>query len=70
MTQRQLADRAGVSPGAIRDLEQGRTRSPKRGSVQAIATALGLTEPDVAHLHAAAGARDQTFAASCRHWTK
>ena len=56
MTQRQLADLAGVSPGAIRDLEQGRTRSPKRGSVQAIANALGLTESDVAHLQAAAGA--------------
>lgn len=54
MTQRELADRAGVSPGAIRDLEQGRTRSPKKGSVQAIATALGLTEPDVASLRAAA----------------
>jgi len=57
MTQRQLADRAGVSPSVIRDLEQGRTRSPKRESVQAIATALELTEPDVANLHAAAGAR-------------
>jgi DNA-binding SARP family transcriptional activator/tetratricopeptide (TPR) repeat protein/DNA-binding XRE family transcriptional regulator len=54
MTQRQLADRAGVSPSVIRDLEQGRTRSPKRKSVQAIATALGLTEPDIAKLHAAA----------------
>jgi DNA-binding SARP family transcriptional activator/tetratricopeptide (TPR) repeat protein len=62
MTQRQLADRAGVSPGAIRDLEQGRTRSPKSGSVQAIATALGLTEPDVANLHAAAGAHHATRA--------
>ncbi|GAA1569364.1 tetratricopeptide repeat protein [Kribbella sancticallisti] len=57
MTQRQLADRAGVSPGAIRDLEQGRTRSPKKGSVQAIVTALGLTEPDGADLRAAAGPR-------------
>jgi DNA-binding SARP family transcriptional activator len=56
VTQRQLADRAGMSAGAIRDLEQGRTRSPKRESVQAIATALGLSGPDVEHLHAAAEA--------------
>lgn len=56
VTQRQLADRAGVSAGAIRDLEQGRTRSPKRDSVQAIATALGLSGPDVERLHAAAEA--------------
>lgn len=54
MTQRELADKAGVSPGAIRDLEQGRTRSPRKGSVQAIITALGLTEPDVVLLYAAA----------------
>ncbi|GAA2209589.1 tetratricopeptide repeat protein [Nonomuraea monospora] len=54
LTQRQLADRAGVSAGAIRDLEQGRTRSPKRDSVQAIAAALGLSGPDAERLHAAA----------------
>ncbi len=53
MTQQELAVRAGVSPGAIRDLEQGRTRSPKSNSFQAIATALGLTQPDVTKLRAA-----------------
>ncbi|MFC0626258.1 BTAD domain-containing putative transcriptional regulator [Kribbella deserti] len=57
MTQRELADLAGVSPGAIRDLEQGRTRSPKKGSVQAIASALGLAEADTASLRAAAEAQ-------------
>ncbi|MFC6023763.1 BTAD domain-containing putative transcriptional regulator, partial [Plantactinospora solaniradicis] len=56
MTQRQLAGRAGVSAGAIRDLEQGRTRSPKPHSVRAIATALGLSGRDVEQLHAAAEA--------------
>ncbi|MFB4282748.1 MULTISPECIES: helix-turn-helix domain-containing protein [unclassified Nonomuraea] len=56
LTQRQLADRAGVSAGTIRDLEQGRTRSPKRDSVQAIAVALGLGGPEAEHLHAAAEA--------------
>ncbi|MGN9787791.1 BTAD domain-containing putative transcriptional regulator [Nonomuraea sp. ZG12] len=54
LTQRQLAERAGVSAGTIRDLEQGRTRSPKRDSVQAIAAALGVSGPDVERLHAAA----------------
>ncbi|TWD83706.1 DNA-binding SARP family transcriptional activator [Kribbella amoyensis] len=57
MTQRQLADLAGLSLSVIRDLEQGRTRIPKRESVQAIASALGLTEADVAILHAGAGIR-------------
>ncbi|MEU8355504.1 BTAD domain-containing putative transcriptional regulator [Nonomuraea sp. NPDC048882] len=57
LTQRQLAERAGVSAGAIRDLEQGRTRSPKRDSVQAIAGALGLSGSDTEQLHAAAEAR-------------
>ena len=28
LTQRQLADRAGISLGALEDLEQGRTRNP------------------------------------------
>ncbi|MBB4905902.1 DNA-binding SARP family transcriptional activator/Tfp pilus assembly protein PilF [Actinophytocola algeriensis] len=58
MTQRELADQAAVSAGAIRDLEQGRTRNPKRNSVQAIATALGLSGEDTEHLHAAAGTGD------------
>ena len=54
LTQRELADRAGVSMGAIRDLEQGRSSSPRRDSVQAIATALALSGPDVKRLKAAA----------------
>ncbi|MBK1787236.1 BTAD domain-containing putative transcriptional regulator [Prauserella cavernicola] len=54
LTQRQLAGRANVSAGAIRDLEQGRTRSPRSTSVQALAAALGLAGNDVEHFHAAA----------------
>ncbi|MFI7063792.1 BTAD domain-containing putative transcriptional regulator [Kribbella sp. NPDC050124] len=54
MTQRQLAEQAGLSAGAIRDLEQGRTRSPKRESIEAIATALALNRRDAVQLHAAA----------------
>ena len=58
MTQRELADKAGVSAGAIRDLEQGRTRNPKRRSIQAIAVALGLGGQDTKDLHAAAETDD------------
>jgi DNA-binding SARP family transcriptional activator/tetratricopeptide (TPR) repeat protein/DNA-binding XRE family transcriptional regulator len=54
LTQRDLADRAGLSAGAIRDLEQGRTKSPKRDSIEAIAAALKLSGQDVGKLHAAA----------------
>ncbi|WP_433167085.1 BTAD domain-containing putative transcriptional regulator [Kribbella sp. CA-247076] len=54
VTQRELAARAGLSAGAIRDLEQGRTRTPKRDSIEAIAGALSLSGQDAQTLHAAA----------------
>ncbi|TCC24652.1 BTAD domain-containing putative transcriptional regulator [Kribbella speibonae] len=54
VTQRDLAGRAGVSIAAVRDLEQGRTRSPKDSSIEALAEALELTGPDIASLQAAA----------------
>ena len=54
VTQRELADWAGLSAGAIRDLEQGRTKSPKRDSIEAIAAALALSGHDAAKLQAAA----------------
>jgi DNA-binding SARP family transcriptional activator/DNA-binding XRE family transcriptional regulator len=41
LTQRELASAAGVSIGALRDLEQGRTRCPRWGAVAAIVAALG-----------------------------
>ncbi|ONI75806.1 hypothetical protein BWI15_08290 [Kribbella sp. ALI-6-A] len=63
MTQRELADRAGLSAAAIRDLEQGRTKSPKPESIQVIAAALALTPADAQLLHAAAeGHRSVTVA--------
>ncbi|WP_369077462.1 helix-turn-helix transcriptional regulator, partial [Actinoplanes nipponensis] len=34
LTQHQLAARAGVSLGAVRDLEQGRSARPRTGSVR------------------------------------
>lgn len=57
VTQRQLAGRAGLSAGAVRDLEQGRTRSPKPESVRALAAALALDDGDAEKLQTAAGAQ-------------
>jgi DNA-binding SARP family transcriptional activator len=42
LNQRKLADAAGVSVGALRDLEQGRTLWPRWETVQALTSALGL----------------------------
>ncbi|HEY6480328.1 MAG TPA: helix-turn-helix domain-containing protein, partial [Streptosporangiaceae bacterium] len=44
LTQLQLADRAGISVGALQDLEQGRTIRPRRGSLARLAGALQLSE--------------------------
>ena len=43
MTQQQLADKAAVSLGAVRDLEQGRTLRPRRDTAETLALALGRT---------------------------
>lgn len=53
LTQGQLADAAGLSVGLLRDLEQGRTQSPRWGSVEALARALGLGTDERAHFAAA-----------------
>ena len=45
LTQRQLAHRAGISLGALEDLEQGRTVQPRPESLAGLAAALRLT-PD------------------------
>ncbi|MER7274922.1 tetratricopeptide repeat protein [Dactylosporangium sp. NPDC000244] len=42
LSQRELAERVGLSVAAIRDLEQGRTRRPHRGAAEALAEVLGL----------------------------
>jgi len=42
LTQRELAQRSGVSVGAIRDLEQGRTSWPRRDAADSLARVLGL----------------------------
>ena len=43
LTQRELASRAGVSLGALQDLEQGRTTRPRRQSLDRLAAVLRLT---------------------------
>lgn len=56
MTQRELARRAGLSAAAIRDLEQGRTKSPRPESLQVIAAALALSTRDAENLYDTAAA--------------
>ena len=42
LTQEELADRCGLSDRAIRDLERGRVRRPRRSTVELLRDALGL----------------------------
>lgn len=48
LTQRQLAERSGVSLAAIRDLEQGRSRRPRRESARRLARALDVPDAELA----------------------
>jgi DNA-binding SARP family transcriptional activator/DNA-binding transcriptional regulator YiaG len=48
LTQQQLADRAVISVGTVRDVEQGRTSQPRRDTVEALSLALGLDRNEVA----------------------
>jgi DNA-binding SARP family transcriptional activator len=50
LTQRELVAAAGMSLGALRDLEQGRTLSPRWGSVEGLAAVLGLGQAQLAEL--------------------
>jgi DNA-binding SARP family transcriptional activator/DNA-binding XRE family transcriptional regulator len=53
VTQRELAAAVGMSIGALRDLEQGRTRFPRWGIVEELAAALGLGHVQRAELRQA-----------------
>jgi transcriptional regulator with XRE-family HTH domain len=48
LTQGELSRRAGVSIRALRDIEQGRVRQPRRESVERLAAALGPAPGDAA----------------------
>lgn len=50
MTQHELSAAAGTSVGALRDLEQGRTRSPRWGTLEELAAALSLDPEQRAEL--------------------
>ncbi|TYB38686.1 tetratricopeptide repeat protein [Micromonospora sp. AP08] len=50
LTQADLAERAGVSVGLVRDLEQGRSGRPRARSLQALADALGLPDDERARI--------------------
>ncbi len=54
LTQQELAMRAGVSVGAVRDLEQGRVTRPQSRVLERLAGALGLDSGQRADLAAAA----------------
>lgn len=56
-TQQELADFSTISVRAIRDLEHGRARHPRKDTVRLLARALRLNERDGADLLAAAGRR-------------
>ena len=45
LTQQQPADRAAISVGTLRDLEQGRTARPRRHTAETLARILGLDLP-------------------------
>lgn len=54
LSQEELAERAGLSPRGVSDLERGARRSPRPGTVRLLADALALTNDDRAAFLAAA----------------
>jgi DNA-binding SARP family transcriptional activator/tetratricopeptide (TPR) repeat protein len=53
LTQRGLADAAGISVGVVRDLEQGVSSRPHRGSLERLTAVLGITTAESRGLAAA-----------------
>ncbi|MCP3754425.1 BTAD domain-containing putative transcriptional regulator [Streptomyces sp. TBY4] len=54
LSQRELADKAGMSTRALRDIERGRVLRPQLRTVQRLAVALELPDFEAGELHAAA----------------
>lgn len=57
LTQEELARRCGLSDRAIRDLERGRVRRPRRATVELLSDALGLGGLDAVRFVAVARGR-------------
>lgn len=57
LTQEELARRCGLSDRAIRDLERGRVRRPRRATVELLRDALGLGGLDAVRFVAVARGR-------------
>jgi len=53
ISQADLAERAGMSTRALRDIENGRVRRPQSRTINRLAAALGLAEAVVSEIHAA-----------------
>src|SRR5436305_793210 len=54
LTQEELAERAGLSPRVISEIERGGPHTPRRDTVALLAAALALEEPERAAFAAAA----------------
>lgn len=61
LSQEELAERAGLSPRGVSDLERGARTQPRPGTVRLLADALDLTDADHAAFFAAAAQRTSTL---------
>lgn len=57
LTQEELAEKSGISARAISDMERGKVRRPQHRTLQALATALAVGEPELAQFLGTAGYR-------------
>ncbi|WP_187368303.1 BTAD domain-containing putative transcriptional regulator [Nonomuraea terrae] len=64
LTQRELAERAGVSVRAVRYIERGEVQQPRQESVRSLAEAVGV-DPDQLSLPAARGQKDADSSSLC-----